>query len=386
MERDKGRGRPLSQPLPISWGEGKYRLFWRLGRFCVIIEFEKIPFLKSKMAKYDIISIGDTTIDAFIKLSEASVHCKLGHKYCELCLSFADKVPYESLTVVPAVGNASNLAVGSARLGLKSAPFTAIGGDYFGRQILEVYQKERVGKEFVKVNKDKPTNYHFVLSFHAERTILINHQEYQYFEPARIGGVPWIYFSSMGSHSLPFHQKLARYLGKYPEIKMGFNPGTFQLKLGVKKLRGIYERTHVLFVNREEAARILSAKGGSAPGGKISNVKILFKGLHKLGPKIVAITDGPGGAYASDGKNQYFIGKYPDPKPPLERTGAGDAFSTAFLTALVYGKKVTDALQWGPINSMSVVQDIGAQKGLLTKFELLQLLSRAPKNYKPRKI
>jgi ribokinase len=329
--------------------------------------------------KYDLVSIGDCTIDAFIKLNDAEVHCKLGHKYCELCLSFADKVPYESLTVVPAVGNSSNVAVGTARLGLKSAAFTAVGGDYFGKQVLAAYQKEKVGVEFVRRNLGLPTNYHFVLSFHAERTILIKHQNFSYFEPSRIGGqVLWLYFSSMGSHTLAFHHKLARYLKSHPQVRMAFNPGTFQLKLGVRTLKDIYRRTEVLFVNREEAQRILNIKN--------SSVKVLFKGLHRLGPKIVAITDGPDGAYGSDGEKQYFMPKYPDPKAPLERTGAGDAFATGFLSALIRGLSVTDALRWGPVNSMSVVQQVGAQKGLLTRGQMQDLLKKAPKNYHVRKI
>ncbi|MDP3993500.1 MAG: carbohydrate kinase family protein [bacterium] len=330
------------------------------------------------MAKYDIISIGDTTTDAFIKLHDASVHCDLDNKNCQLCMSFADKVPYESLTVIPAVGNSSNVAVGTARLGLKSAAFTAIGGDYFGTQILDVYRKEKVGHEFVKINKDLPTNYHFVLNFQAERTILIKHQHFSYFEPSRIGDAEWIYFSSMAENTLPFHLKLGKYLKAHPKIKMGFNPGTFQLKLGAAKLRDVYQQTYVFFVNREEAQKILNTKD--------RDIKVLSTGLHKLGPKIVVITDGPDGAYVSDGQEQYQMPLYPDPKPPLERTGAGDAFSTGFMSALVYGLPITEAMCWGPVNSMSVVQDIGAQRGLLTKPQLLKLLNKAPKNYKPKRI
>lgn len=338
------------------------------------------------MPKYDLISIGDCTTDAFIKLHDASVHCDLNHKNCQLCMSFADKVPYESLTVVPGVGNSSNVAVGLARLGVRSASFTTIGSDHYGREILEVYRREKVGREFVKINRNLPTNYHFVLNFRAERTILIKHNTYQYLEPKKIGKVPWIYFSSMGEHALPFHHKLGKYLGANPEIKMGFNPGTFQLKLGAAKLREIYRHTHVLFVNREEAQRILSAKGGPASSGKTANVKILFKGLHKLGPKIVAITDGPAGAYASNGQEHYFIPIYPDPKAPLERTGAGDAFSSGFMAALIYNLPITTALSWAPVNSMAVVQEIGAQKGLLTKAQLLRFLKLAPRHYHPKQI
>lgn len=335
-------------------------------------------------SKYDLISIGDTTIDAFIRLHDASVHCDLNNENCQLCLSFADKVPYENLIVVPAVGNSSNVAVGSARLGLKSAAFNAIGADYFGKQILEVYAKGKVGKEFVKINRNLPTNYHFVLNFKAERTILVKHQEYSYFEPSRIGSAPWIYFSSMGEHTLPFHHKLARHLAKHKEVRMGFNPGTFQLKLGTAKLREIYRRTHVLFVNFEEAQKILQNSPRAKSRGQIA--KLLFRGLHKLGPKIVAITDGPAGAYASDGANQYYMPKYPDPAPPFERTGAGDAFSSGFMSALIYGLPVADAMRWAPVDSMSVVQYTGAQKGLLTKSKLLKLLHEAPRNYNPKRL
>lgn len=328
--------------------------------------------------KYDLIAIGDCTIDAFIRLHQASVHCDLRHEQCQLCMSFADKIPYESLEIIPAVGNSSNVAVGAARLGLRSAIVTAIGDDYYGRQVLDVYRKEGVSREFVKINKGIETNYHFVLNFKAERTILIKHHDYSYFRPRVIDDVPWIYFSSMGGTTLPFHLELGRHLRAHPRVRMGFNPGTFQLQLGAEKLEGIYRHTYILFVNREEAGRILKTKS--------SNIKTLFTGLHRLGPKIVAITDGPKGAYASDGGEAYFMPLYPDPAPPFSRTGSGDAFSTGFMAALVYGLPLEDALRWGPVNSMNVVRYTGAQKGLLTKPRLLALLRKAPKNYKPRTI
>jgi len=327
---------------------------------------------------YDLIAIGDCTMDAFIRLHDASVHCDLHHERCQLCMSFATKIPYETLNVVPAVGNSSNVAVGIARLGLRSAIMTAVGDDYYGKQILDVYKREGVSREFVKVNKGKETNYHFVLNFRAERTILIKHHEYEYYDPKAIDNVGWIYFSSMGENTLPFHKKLARHLINHPKIKMGFNPGTFQLQLGRKKLKDIYERTYVLFVNREEAGQILETKD--------NNLEALCKGLHRLGPKIIVITDGPKGSYASDGASRYFMPSYPDPAPPFSRTGAGDAFSTGFMAALIYGLPVPEALQWAPINSMNVVRFTGAQKGLLTKSELMKFLKKAPKSYKPKKI
>ena len=328
------------------------------------------------MKKHTLICVGDVVMDAFIVLEKARVHKHPDREHLEICMPFADKIPYESLTVMPAVGNASNVAVGARRLGVDTAILTAVGDDYYGKQIFDRYRKEKVSTELVKINDGKPTNYHFVLNYGPERTILIKHEDYHYYDPARLDGVPWIYFSSIGEHTLAFHEKLAQYLAAHPDTKMAFNPGTFQLKFGPKKLKKIYERSYALFVNREEAELIL--------GAKRDNIKELLSGLRKLGPKVVVITDGPFGAYASDDDSCYFMPPYPDPKPPISRTGAGDAFSTGFLSGLVYGLSVPEALKWAPIESMHVVQYFGAQTGLLAKSDLLKILKKAPKNYQPK--
>ena len=325
-------------------------------------------------SKYDLVCVGDVVMDAFIGLKEARVDWDKAHEHPRLSMEFATKIPYESLTVATGVGNASNVAVGAARLGLNTAMLASIGADHYGDQIVDMYHKEGISTEYVKVNRGLPTNYHFVLTYDAERTILIKHQKYAYTEPRVLDKkTDWIYFSSIAEHTLPFHRKMGEYLKHHPDVRMGFNPGTFQLRFGAKALASIYRHTYALFVNREEAAFIL--------GTKNEDIKFLFKGLHKLGPKVIVITDGPAGAYASNGVNQYFMPPYPDPKPPISRTGAGDAFSTGFLCALIYGLPVHEALRWAPIESMHVVQVFGAQTGLLKKSALTTLLKKAPKKY-----
>ena len=113
--------------------------------------------------------------------------------------------------------------------------------------------------------------------------------------------------------------------------------------------------------------------------------------MHDLGPKIVVITDGPKGAYSYDGSTSLttggeylFMPAYPDPKSPYERTGAGDAFSSTVVAVLALGMDVRTALRWGPINSMSVVQKVGAQAGLLSREQLEKYLAEAPADYEPR--
>jgi 2-dehydro-3-deoxygluconokinase len=162
-------------------------------------------------------------------------------------------------------------------------------------------------------------------------------------------------------------------LKAHPETKLAFQPGTFQISLGKEKLKDLYAHTEVFFCNLEEAQRIL--------GIETREIKELAQGLHALGPKIVAISDGPKGAYASDGENIYYVPMYPDMASPVDRTGAGDSFSSTFTSALALGKSVEEALLWGPVNSMSVVHYVGAQKGLLSREKLEEYLKNSPANY-----
>ena len=329
------------------------------------------------MNQYDFIAIGDSATDAFIKLKDASVHCNIDHEKCEICLRFKDKIPYEEAYVVPAVGNAANASVAAARLGLKSALISNIGDDYFGEETIVALKKENVNAEFIAVNSGKKTNYHYVLWYGDDRTILIKHQEFDYRLPY-FDDPKWVYFSSMGENSLPFHEVLGRYMSEHPNVKLAFQPGTYQIKFGRKKLADIYKRAEVFISNKEEAQRILETTE--------SDVKKLMNGIIKLGPKIIAVTDGTKGAYVCDGKSAWFMPPYPDQKPPYERTGAGDAFSSTFVAALCIGLRIEEALRWAPINSMSVVQYVGAREGLLTRYNLEKYLSEAPDNYIPKLI
>jgi sugar/nucleoside kinase (ribokinase family) len=159
-------------------------------------------------------------------------------------------------------------------------------------------------------------------------------------------------------------------------VKLAFQPGIFQMQFGTEKLKEIYARTDLFFCNVEEAQRILGETSHDLP--------MLMKKMAALGPKQVAITDGINGAYAYDGTDCHFMPVYPH--VPFERTGAGDAFASTMVSALAMGKSFAEALSWGPINSMSVVQYVGAQKGLLSREKLEEYLKNAPTEYVLKKI
>lgn len=329
----------------------------------------------------DVLSVGDVVIDDFIRLldkEEKVEHQKDGSQW--LAIPFGTKIPFDHNEVVPAVGNASNASVAFARVGLKSGLVANIGDDERGRVILDALHKAGVDSRFVHINPGKKSNYHYVLWYKDERTILIKHEEYDYHWPRfRIIDIPkWIYFSSISKHAMEYHDELAEWLEGHPPVKLAFQPGTFQIEAGAHRLRRIYERSEILAVNREEATTI--------SGGDHGNINDLFDRLHKLGPKIVLISDGHAGAYASDGTNRYKMPIYPDPKPPYDRTGAGDAFTSTFVAAIMKGADLQSALLWAPINSMSVVQKVGAQAGLLTDSQIDHYLRHAPAHYHPERL
>jgi len=329
---------------------------------------------------YDFIAIGDIVTDAFIRLKDARIDTDRDdgdRGLDEICFRFGDKVEYENVTVVSAVGNSPNAAVSANRLGLKTALVANLGDDSFGQACLDQLKVEGVSTELISTHADKKSNYHYVLWYESDRTILVKHEDYEYKLPS-FDPPTWLYLSSLGENTLKYHEQIANYLNQHLDAKLAFQPGTYQMKFGKESLKDIYKRTHIFFSNVEEAGRIL--------GVNTLGIKELLKRIHELGPKIVVITNGPKGAYAFDGTDFWLQLPYPDPRAPLDRTGAGDSFSSTTAVALALGEDLPTALSWGAVNSMSVVQYVGAQEGLLNKEQIEEYIKKSPEEFEVKKI
>lgn len=322
----------------------------------------------------DFLALGDIVVDTFIRLREAEVKCDERGEHCTLSMRFGDKIPYEFAVPLPAVGNSPNAAVAAARLGLASGLMTSLGSDRAGEDCLAVLAKEGVDASLIHVESGKETNQHYVLWYGPERTILIKHETYDYVLPNPMPVPKAVYLSSFGEAASVLYDPLTTWFEQNPGILLAFQPGTFQMKLGLERLKRLYARTNVFIANKEEYQRILATAE--------EDEKRLMEMMRTKGPKICFLTDGPVGAYAQSDTGSWKIGLYPDGKDAYERTGAGDAFSATAVVALLKGKTIPEALTWGPVNSASVVQKIGAQAGLLTHEELETRLAAAPADYK----
>lgn len=327
------------------------------------------------MKTFDILAIGDITTDVFIKIHDADIVCNIETKDHKLCFNFGDKIPYDSSEFIRAVGNSANASVCASRLGLSSALFAYMGNDRNGNDCKEELKRNNVDISYLHMEEDKKTNHNFILWYNTERTILVNHEAFNY----NLGDIPapkWIYLSSVGETSLTFHNQIADFLEKNPETKMAFQPGTLQIKMDRDSLSRIYQKTEIFFCNVKEAQTILKDES--------HDITTLLKGISALGPKTVVITDGINGSHCFDGKDTLFMPSYPG--EAYERTGAGDAFSATVVSALALGKTLEEALPWGPINATSVIKYVGSQKGLLTRSQIEEEMTKVSADYKVSKI
>ncbi len=338
----------------------------------------------------DIIGIGDTSLDTFLFLSSNDIKLvcppkKDGEKNndanCLICVSFANKIPVRKTTATIG-GNSCNVAVGAARLGLKSALVTQVGDDEIGHKIKNTLKKEKVKINFVVNEKNKNSNHTLALNHDGERTLFVFHEKRIFQLPPKMPKTKWIYLSSMGKGWIKILPRLFYYLDK-TKAKLAYNPGTFQLKIPRALQKKIIKRTEILFLNKEEAA-FLSGKRKlhfRHPHHPIKDKSARFvlglsENLNSLGPKIIVITDGQNGSYSfsSSEKTLYYL-------PPLntkrlETTGAGDSYAAGFWAATEKGLGLPEAMRWGSFNATSVVSKIGPQTGLLTLAEMKKWLKK----------
>lgn len=320
---------------------------------------------------FDLIAVGDATIDNFVQIHDAEVRCNLNKTECVLCVKYGDKIAVDKFTHLVA-GNAANNAIGGARLKLKSAIYVNVGSDPAGKQISDKLKEEGVSPRYIVVNKGMESNLSTVLTFQGERTIFVYHQQWDYKLP-ELDASRWVYYTSVAPSFAKSNllNELTAYLER-TGANFLYNPGTYQIKAGVTKNPRLLSLTKLFIVNLEESKRILGHKDSDE-----IPVKKLLKGITDLGSKMVVITDGNEGSYGYDGEKYFHLKIFP--AKLVETTGAGDAFATGVLTALFYGKDLKEGMRWGAANGASVVEQIGPQAGLLTYNQMQEKLKENSK-------
>lgn len=320
------------------------------------------------METIKLLSVGDATLDVFVTPKESETLCEIDDKECLVCFSYGDKIPVKNLHFSIG-GNAANNAIGATRLGVPTSTLLTLGDDDIGGQIVEKLIKEKVDTSYIFRQKNSNSNYNTIIVVAGERTIFSFKPQREQHIPESLPETEWIYLTSMGDAFEEMYSFVAGHVKAHSETKLAFNPGSRQIRAGVDKLKNILAVSHVVYVNRQEA-EILTGMSQTQ-----SKEKELLKALSELGPKISIITDGGNGAFVFDGEKYIQSGVLP--VDAYERTGAGDAFGSGCISALIHGKSLEEALLWGTVNSASVIGYTGAQQGLLTAESMPIWIDRA---------
>lgn len=321
---------------------------------------------------YDVITIGDIKLDTFVMLNDATVSCQLKMPECQLCLEYGAKI---TVNVVDSqiAGTAPNVAVGLARMKLKTAVMSNMGTDTTYQLAMTKLAEEGVSTKFIRSITSIPSAYSVVLTFQGERTVLASQTKRMYTFPKPFPKTKWIYVGEMGHTYEKMFAQLTSHIKK-TGVKLGFNPGTVQIHERKHELFDLIKQTTVLFVNLQEAQAIT--------GIKSNEIHHLATALWTLGAKRVVITDGKNGSYDFDGEMLLQCPIFPGKL--VGTIGAGDAFATGYIGALIKNAR-TFPLLWGAVNSASVVGQVGPQPGLLSDTHILQHL-RKHKTIKPVQI
>lgn len=315
----------------------------------------------------DLLTIGDIKLDTFIQLPDASLHCDLKMPECKLCIAYGKKIPVAEV-VSQIAGSAPNVAIGVAKFGMKTAVYSVMGKDATSIHANAFLKANKVSTRYIHEKAGAQSSSAAVINYKGESTQLVSHLDSEYRLPSPTPSAKWLHVSELGnSYAQLYHDAINAH--RDHDVLISVNPGSIQLREHKPVLFDLLRCTQVLFLNMSEARTLLRFENGEAIHG-------IMAGLVALGPKLVVVTDGAHGAYAFDGKQLDRVPAFPGKR--VEATGAGDAFSSGFLGAIMLGKPHREALRYASVNAANVIEHIGPTKGLLTNAQILKRLRERP--------
>ena len=308
----------------------------------------------------DVITVGSATLDVFLKSNQFWV-VPLEHEYM-LCQKFNQKIDVGEAEISSG-GGATNTAVGFARAGFRSACISEIGKDFSGDIVIQDLLREHVDTSMLITEKSERTALAVLLiAERGERTALV------YRVASRMLTVEdiiwpniqskWVHLSSIGNTEVI--QRLMKHCRDHA-IGLSWNPGMWELEAFLeKRLIVDWSAVDALFVNKEEFEKLV---GRSV----ILDTSVAQSWTWQSSPKHIVVTDGKnGGVVISGGRTTVF--EVDDVQDTIQETGAGDAFACGFVCAMLRNQPLEVSIRWGKQESASVVKQIGAKKGLLSRF------------------
>jgi len=305
------------------------------------------------MTKKKIVAIGKASQDVYLTSSkDFQPYMHKGVQYEQLPLG--KKIHVDDL-IISTGGNATNAAVTFARQGLKSKYVWTLGIDMPSHTVLQALDEEGIDTSATTQNEWYRTSYSTILlAPTGERTVLnyagtsIKREQFP-LDNLALDDADWLYISSVNNMELI--EEIVTRAAQFG-VKVMMNPSGLELA-DPEKLKPILEDVEVISINKEEAQELVTGE----------SLEELVRHLTHYCP-VVLVSDGPNGVVATDSKTIIRAGMYED-VTVIDRLGAGDAFSSGFLSQWAQGKSLKDAIVFASANSTSVVTQIGAKPGIL---------------------
>ena len=314
-------------------------------------------------SSFDVVTLGAATQDLFLRSSALeempSADAPDGWR---ACIPFGTKLNVEEMHTTSG-GGATNTAVTFARYGLKTACITRIGKDQIGANILDELKREHIQTQCIQYDPThKTASSVILLSGSGHRAILTYRGASSHLSTKHIPWpslrTTWLYLTSVGGDLALLKHVFG--FARTHNVHVAWNPGTAELEQGLRKLSPLLKQTETLILNREEAALITEL-----PSRHLSQ---LFQKLGRYPLNTTIITDGQRGAFAQQRqeKDVWFAPTLPAQR--INTTGAGDAFGSGYVAAIIRGKSPKTALQIATLNATGVVSHMGPKTGILRRF------------------
>lgn len=260
-------------------------------------------------------------------------------------------------------GSGANMAMGLQNMGLKTTLRTSLSKDAFSEYIRA--ELENFGVKVVDSTTKSPTPLSVVLRAKGDRTIITGSSYVADFLDIDIPETGWIHIGSLSDGMDKFLQKITEHRIKIDQ-GISMNPTMAQIEERSRVFMATLKTMDIIFLNLQEALRLTRLPWRS-------DIKDVIRSIHSMGVETVCITDGVRGAHVSNKEHIWFAEVVCDEVCRIDATGAGDAFASGFLSGyLNENENMSEddihekCLKMAMLNSGSVVEGIGAQKGLLT--------------------
>jgi sugar/nucleoside kinase (ribokinase family) len=315
---------------------------------------------------YEDLSIIDTPEDA---LAKRKMLVEVGAKY-------RSRDRYEATG-----GCATNVSVGLARLGVNVGVIANVGNDDLGQELLSEVSKEGVDVSLVSKKNDCKTDLSSIVVHQktGERVIFYNRDANESFSFSKemFSDTCFVFISGLYGD---WEKSLEEVLSFCSEFSLPFfyNPSHSNISDNPRLVWETVQKARGVFLNKDEALELLTRCHEHQQmdvlydESRKEDEAYLALFLAERGvSEFVIITDGSRGAWVyerSASGVEHSQARHPE--RVIDATGAGDAFTSGFLSGYILEKSHEEALSWGIRNATSVIQHYGATEGLLRKGEV----------------